>query len=517
MNTTYLCTLGISIANRLPDKSMVRERLERNLPWEAEDSEFEKALRQYAAAIPASGPERDSCCAEATILAKMKAAPGDRVRLLATDTCLGRLCGEAVKGVLIRCFGLDPGDVSVLRIEDLQVGDAKRLREYGIKNLLEVVQKHAVADRNTGREVCLCPNGGYKGAVPFLTLAGMILHCKVVYTFEFAGAVVVLPPLPFALDAKAYLRARDAIAALYDKVELPEAQFLGMVTDFQPGERDRFLGFTEPSGTPGFVTLSPLVEIATAGADVHSAWLSPQAAKDLAKLGGGASADACRRLALRSQDPLYRSRHIDWKHSTDLESVSIPHTPERVMGYGNGGRFLVCRIFADHNEYERFLGRQPAKKDYPPETFTDTPLPLSGDTLPDADAGETGFESWEDLKLHCERLEREGQNLRDDIAVLGEDLERARADEQKARHRCEQIAKRRDQLWEEREAARRELADARAACNDARARAGAEASRAAALEQARDSLAAELAEVHARLEHEAKLGFFSRLRRVFRP
>lgn len=517
MNTTYLCTLGVSIANRL-DREILRDRLKKNLPWDAADPDFEKTLCKSAAAIPVTGPERDSCCAEATILAKMKAVPGDRVRLLATDTCLGRLCGDAVKEVLTRCFGLDSGDVSVVRIEDLQVGDAKRLRETGVKNLLSTVDKYVKEDRNFGFDVCLCPNGGYKGVVPFLTLAGMILHCKVVYTFEHAGSVVVLPPLPFALDADAYLRARDAIAALYDKIEMPETQFLSMVSDWQPEERDRFLGFTEPSGTPGFVTLSPLVEIATSGAENRSAWLSPQAAKDLEKLGNGTSANNCCRIVLRSQDPLYRSKHISVKHGTDLVSISYPrqHTAERVLGYVDGGRFLVCRVFPDHAGYEGFLSQHFMKKDFPPDLFAETKIRMQSE--PPAESGE--IESWSDLKADRDRLRLDAQNLQNDIARLREELadgQEAIQSARKTRARCEEQGKRIAEITRDLARTRNELDNVRSACDMAIRQTEEEKARSAALQNELESASAELATARARLDAESRLGFFARLRRVFRP
>ncbi|MBR4171324.1 MAG: hypothetical protein IKR48_06700 [Kiritimatiellae bacterium] len=422
MNTTYICTLGTSIANRLPNQ-LLRDRQEKNLPWNADDSEFEKALCERIRAISKQGDERETCCAETAILSKMKLDEQDKVLLLATDTCLGRMCGDAVQSVLTRCHGLDVDDVSVIRIEGLQVADANRLRNLGLKNLLSTVEKCVREGHESGCDVCLCPNGGYKGVVPFLTLAGMILHCKVVYSFEFAGSVIVLPPLPFALDEQAYLRARDALSCLYDRIEMPTEQFLSMVADLQPEERDRFLGFTEPGTKSGFVTFSPLVGIATTGAEVRTAPLSDQAEKDLEKLAQSGGAAACRRLVLQSQDPLYRAAHSESKNLTDLVAIQRPRTAERVFGYVHDGRFLVCRIFASHNDYIRYMDKQqPRRKDFPPEIFHD--VNFEDGSVDEAD--EIPIEEWGDLKRERDELRKKCEAANEEITVVRQQYNEAK-------------------------------------------------------------------------------------------
>lgn len=380
MSKYFLCTLGTSVANGLKDLLWAKQKTPGN--WDDGDPTFEKSLAALVDGFLRDKESFHKRSAEATILRKADAGPGDRVALLATDTGLGRICGEATKRLLVAGFGFADADVELVRIPGLQVSDAERLRREGLPGFV----KSVVARINANQFSCdmyLCPVGGYKGIVPFLTVLGMAFRLPVLYTFEFIDSLVRLPPLPFSLDRDLYARAKDALREIGQRSEMPEGEFLSKIRGYSVEERDTFLSFVEPSSRPGFVTSGAFTDAFTPDFECESAPLSQKALEDLDILSHGQSYRTACRMAIGSQDPVMRSL---WKHkkifATDLQILKQGRTNVRVLGFESGGKFYVCRIF-DHEDYDKTLEhRSCMRAGFPPETFRDwTPPP---EALPDS-------------------------------------------------------------------------------------------------------------------------------------
>ncbi len=382
MDKYFLCTLGTSIANGLKDVLWSKQKAPGD--WDERDETFEKALDGLVSAAIHDKNSIFRSCAEASVLHKAGADAGDRVVLLATDNGLSRICGAAAKRVLVAGFGFSDTNVELVRVPGLQVSDAARLRREGLPGFVKAVVTRIEANQSA-YETFLCPVGGYKGIVPFLTVLGMAYRLPVLYTFEFIDSLVRLPPLPFSLDRDLYARAKDALREIGSRIEMPEREFLSKIKGYSEEERDAFLAFVEPSSRPGLVTSSAFTEVFAPGFECESAPVSQKALNDLEILSHGQLYRTACRLILDLQDPVvrrgYRGNHKKTA-STDLAIVKQGDTSLRIFGYESQGRFFVCRVF-DHEDYERKLdSRSCMRASFPPETFDEWTPPPEG--IPDS-------------------------------------------------------------------------------------------------------------------------------------
>ena len=382
MSKYFLCTLGTSVANGLKDILWSKQKTPGD--WDERDETFEKALDGLVSAAIHDKSSIFRSCAEASVLHKAGAEASDRVVLLATDNGLSRICGAAAKRLLIAGFGFSDADVELVRVPALQVSDAESLRREGLPGFVRAVVSRIEANQ-FAYETFLCPVGGYKGIVPFLTVLGMAYRIPVLYAFEFIDSLVRLPPLPFALDRDLYIRAKDALREIGNRIEMPEREFLSKIKGFSEEERDSFLAFVEPSSRPGFVTSSAFTEVFAPEFECETAPISKKAIEDLEILSHGQLYRTACRLVLDLQDPVvrrgYRGNHKKTT-ATDLVIVKQGNTSLRIFGYESQGRFFVCRIF-DHEDYERKLDSHSCMRaDFLPEAFVEWTPP--SEVLPDS-------------------------------------------------------------------------------------------------------------------------------------
>ena len=350
----FICTLGTSVANELGQS--LRDRQQHPGGWDDQDDSFEKDLGNLVSSALKDADGFHACSAEATILRKAGVSHDDHVVLLCTDTGLARICGEATRRLIVSGFGLDESVVELVRVQGLQVADAECLRREGLPNFVKVVVDR-IKENRYAYDTVLCPVGGYKGIVPFLTALGMAFHLPVLYTFEHIDSLVRLPPLPFSLDRELYARAKDALVEIGKRCEMPEKEFLARIQGYEDDERDLFLSFVEPSGRPGFVTSTAFTETFAPEFECSTAPLSPQAIEDLDILAHGQWYRTACKMTIQSQDPLIREM---WKRNhkktiaTDLMILKQGNTSIRLIGYESGRRYYVCRILA-HGDYDRLL------------------------------------------------------------------------------------------------------------------------------------------------------------------
>lgn len=402
-NKYFICTLGTSVANGLNDT--LRSKQKAPGAWDDRDVPFEKSLAELVSAAQKDKSGFHKCCAEATVLRKAGVSKGDRVALLSTDTGLARICGEAAKRLIVAGFGLDESAVDLVRVQGLQVNDAERLRREGLPKFVKTVVSR-IDENRYGYEMFLCPVGGYKGIVPFLTALGMAYHLPVLYTFEHIDSLLRLPPLPFSIDRELYMRAKDALLALGEKLEMREDEFLARIKGYKAEERDIFLSFVEPSlsGRPGFVMSTAFTETFAPDFECQSAPLSPQAIQDLDILSHTQWYRVACKMAILSQDRLMR---MQWSHqkvvATDLMILKQGNTSIRLLGYERGGKYYVCRILA-HDDYDRLLdsGKCPHERDFSSVVFQEWSPPP--ETLPDSVAEEESpYEAAMRMVAECDR------------------------------------------------------------------------------------------------------------------
>ena len=374
MPRVFICTQGTSIANKLTN---LRELQKEDFPWDSQEP-MAKAFNQ-ALDKKSTEWQRLSCTelakesAELTILNQRKLTIEDRVILIATDTFLGNACSRVLRQLLLKHWRLPEGNVQIRRIEGLQVTDGERFKRNGIGNFLEGIRKEVNEARKAGYEVFLCPNGGFKGIVPFMTFVGMLNHCKVLYTFEQTKTVLELPSLPFSLDISLYRRAEAALQHLEAEVELPKEVFLNEIVDYSPSEESLFLGFVQQTDDGTKVTpnslLASLLEAQVA--ENTGAMLSKDARQDLEKIGPGPLYDKFTNFILRSQNPDYRDNNLHPLETTNLYAMKRIQTGERLLGYPVDTKFYVARVL-QHDEYDRLTTGSdvPQKADYPLSCFS---------------------------------------------------------------------------------------------------------------------------------------------------
>jgi putative CRISPR-associated protein (TIGR02619 family) len=320
----------------------------------------------------AKHPEpRVSISAELNTLNKLGIDRNDRVILLSSDNAQGRVCSEMNKRAIMEAFDLSNAQVTIHRIEGLQVHSAKILRDKGLKNLVKVVVNEYLANENIryNYDIVINPTGGFKGVVPFLTVLGMLYGKRTVYMFEFADELINLPPLPFSFDMELYDRVRPALAFVEAEVAVTEESYLKKIKNFTPEERDRFMAFTEPFDSE-LLNLSPLAYCLVSTENRQDKPLiAPSAAEDLRKIEGTPGL-MVRRLVRNSVNPIWREKHNEKWENSDLQVLKQINTAERIAGFIKNGKFCITHVFASHNDYLRVLGNY-SKKDFDNVSFTE--------------------------------------------------------------------------------------------------------------------------------------------------
>jgi putative CRISPR-associated protein (TIGR02619 family) len=336
--------------------------LNRHIPWEDEKGEGEILRTQIAELLAQDGsnpknPEsRKKICAEMNVLSRLDVQSEDRVVLLPSDNVQGRICAEMLKQAIIDAFGVPAAAVELRRIVGLQVMNAKKLREEGLKNLVKILLDYLDNDEyRYSYDIVLNPTGGFKGVVPFVTILGMLYGKRSVYLFEFAEELITLPPLPFSFDMHLYHRVRPALDFIDREIAVTEEAFLAKVINYVPEERDRFMSFTEPFDECT-ITLSPLAYCLLKIEKTDATPMIAESALETLKKVQGEAALRLKRTILKSVNPLWREKHYHTCYTSDLIVLKQGSTAERVVGFLREKQFLITNIFDNHNDYNANIG-----------------------------------------------------------------------------------------------------------------------------------------------------------------
>ena len=420
MARLFICTQGTSIANKCQS---LRSLQAGNVGWNEgktdEMRQFEKELNAFIQELSVKKGDVEKAAAELTVLAKAKLTGQDRVVLLSTDTYLGNVCAHALKSLLEKHYAVK--DVQIRRVEGLQVHNRERLEREGLSNFITMVRREIEATGGRDDEIFLCPNGGFKGVVPFLTILGMRYHCRVLYTFEHAECLITLPSLPFTLDTKLFRRAENALKKLTNDVEQHEEVYLNNIEDYDESERVLFLGFVEQLPN-GMVSPSAMLEPLLDAASRQSVlMLSSDAIKVMKKLEGTPAYAILVKIMRNAQEEKWRNakQHMHPLETTDLIAIKPGRTTERVLGYLYEGCFYVARVYSNHDDYDaETTGVAPQKKDYPLSKFKQW-LPEEVDTPMQA-------RLLDDLCTENRMLEEENERIQGQLVAERECCERVK-------------------------------------------------------------------------------------------
>jgi putative CRISPR-associated protein (TIGR02619 family) len=436
MSRTLLCSIGTSIAQGC--KSLPQYQM-RSANWEEPTAELSEEIRLRLQSFDLSQEAgRVKSSAELNALHRFGVSSHDEVVLFVTDTADGRACAEAVRDVLSDRFGVTR--VTIERVEGLQVRDAERLRRVGLTNLVRRLI-HYLDDpqRRFGGGCVLCPNGGFKGVMPFLTLLGMIYRAPVVYVFEFAESLITLPPLPIGFATDLFERALPALRWASDEGVFDPAAFYRLIPGYVPDEQqwfDSFLEIVPDAAGQVMASLSPLAEVLTQreGGIETEMMISTMAREELERLSGPDRKEVNDHLR-KLTSALWRSQHRDTKHTNDLDFFPRGHNPWRFGGFVVGGVFHLC-WFAKHGEYERRLSLPGMQRQaFPLQQFTAYTVPEelreNPSVVTDVDQGKDWLTLLQERDLaHAElaKAQQELSSLRDLIKTKEGAMRRLRAE-----------------------------------------------------------------------------------------
>lgn len=371
MARTLLLTTGTSIANGTAALASYQRRAS---DWEENTSELRQQIRDRLRAFDLSARDgRVRASAELNILERLPAQADDQVLLFATDTADGRACAEELARVAREAMAIE--QIRVLRVQGLQVRDAETLRHTGLTNLIRLLIDHLADDQLRYEGGCvLCPNGGFKGVVPFMSVLGMIFRAPVVYVFEFAETLISLPPIPITFATDLFDRALPALAWARDVGVFQVGDFYRRIPDFTPEESrwfDSFLEISTDSADGRLASLSPLTSVlAERELSAGGLRLSPRAARDLENLSQSDRSEVVHHLSKLSS-ALWRSQHKDTKPNSDLEFYPRGHNPWRFAGFSSDSSFHLC-WFDRHDTYLRLIRQADRQRAaYPIDSFTD--------------------------------------------------------------------------------------------------------------------------------------------------
>ncbi len=137
-----------------------------------------------------------------------------KIKLLRSDTPQSDFCARVIQGYFNKKI-----DNNFIRDDDLIkiVSLSENGAEFnkGLKNLLENV--NSLVSSNNYDEIIFNITTGFKGVIPYLTLAGMCYeNVRIIYLYETSHAIVTIPKLPIGFDVIGWNDNRAFIYTLKD-------------------------------------------------------------------------------------------------------------------------------------------------------------------------------------------------------------------------------------------------------------------------------------------------------------
>lgn len=144
--------------------------------------------------------------------------PRDRVALLASDTERGKAAAQVIRRVLCDlgpfCEHYQPVD-SLDLVPGLQTTDCETFRKVGVPTLIEAMLRRGESEDCS--EIILNVTGGFKGAIPFATIASAFFprdrEVRLHYLFENSPDILELPLYPIGLDFGLWHREANLLEA----------------------------------------------------------------------------------------------------------------------------------------------------------------------------------------------------------------------------------------------------------------------------------------------------------------
>jgi len=144
------------------------------------------------------------------------------IKLLISDTPQSVFCARVIQGYFNSKLNNLIKNDDLIKINSLSEDGSKF--NNGLKNLLTEV--NLLVHNNEYEEIVFNITSGFKGIIPYLTLAGMCYkNTRIIYLYETSPVIVSVPKLPVGFDVtawndnRAFLRILGEINDIYSDVE----------------------------------------------------------------------------------------------------------------------------------------------------------------------------------------------------------------------------------------------------------------------------------------------------------
>ena len=145
-----------------------------------------------------------------------------KIKLLISDTPQSKFCARVIQGYFNSKLNNLIKNDDLIKIDSLSEDGSKF--NNGLKNLLTEV--NLLVHNNEYEEIIFNITSGFKGIIPYLTLAGMCYkNARIIYLYETSPVIVSVPKLPVGFDItawndnRAFLRILGEINDIYPDVE----------------------------------------------------------------------------------------------------------------------------------------------------------------------------------------------------------------------------------------------------------------------------------------------------------
>lgn len=215
-----ISTVGTSIITNLLVKNnkTISENFEKlkDLDHSEWDNKQER-INKLKNAVKPDIKNNNQASAEIKSLLKLKEVLKDelKVYLLATDTVLSRLAAELISESL-------NGDITIHFTPDqdiikgLQVFDSNKFEREGLINLINRISSICNGFYDN---TILNITGGYKAAIPYLTIMGQVNLIPIYYIFEDTQELIKIPQTPLDINWEMFEKYKDLIYKLDSGIE----------------------------------------------------------------------------------------------------------------------------------------------------------------------------------------------------------------------------------------------------------------------------------------------------------
>lgn len=154
---------------------------------------FKKVLEKWIS----EDKDKKNISAEIKSLIKLKEELKDdfKIYFLCSDTILSKLAGEIIENVISQIMD-NIIELNIKTIAGLQIWDRDEFNK-GMGNLIAEI--YDISEENWDN-VIINITGGYKATIPYLTILAQINNCPIYYIFEDTDALIKIPNIPLSKE-----------------------------------------------------------------------------------------------------------------------------------------------------------------------------------------------------------------------------------------------------------------------------------------------------------------------------